>query len=69
MSKLSDEQRDLLKLILRSEPRDDGWYPVGSQLWPAVEGKLPNDLVETEPFEDGGLIRFTERGQAVADYT
>ena len=68
MSKLSNEQRDLLKLILRSKPQDDGWYSVSSQVWPVVSGGLPDDLAETKPFEDGGLLRLTERGQAVADY-
>ena len=68
MSKLSDEQRDLLKLILRSKPRDDGWYSVSKVLWPMVSSGLPDDLAEMKSFEDSGFVRLTERGQAVADY-
>ena len=69
MSKLSDEQRGLLRLLLRSAPTVDGWYPVSSMLWPAVSGMLPDDLAEKMPDGDSGFLRLTERGQAVADYT
>ena len=68
MSKLSEQQTTLLRLILRSKIQDDGWYRVSEILWPHIEGKLPDDLAEIKPSEEGGFIRLTERGKAVTDY-
>lgn len=68
MSKLTDKQRDILQLVLRSKVGEDGWYAVSKAIWPLVDAALPDDLAETRPTENGGYIRLTERGRAVADY-
>lgn len=66
---LTPQQRDLLSLIKRSKPDNEGWYRVSKMLWPLIDGKMPADLVETIPTADiGGRLRLTDRGQAVADY-
>lgn len=73
MSKLSDKQRDILRLIMRSDADHERWYHVSNVCWPLVDESLPPDLVELRPHENGGSVsgghlRLTERGQAVADY-
>jgi hypothetical protein len=69
---LTEKQRDILRLIQRSKPEDDGWYHVSKILWPIVNGVLPPDLLEAkvadEASDSGGFIRFTDRGRAVSDY-
>lgn len=66
---LTAKQTDILRLIQRSKPLDDGWYRVSGVVWPLVDGALPSDLIETKVAEEGGgFLRFTDRGQAVADY-
>jgi len=65
---LTSKQTDILRLIQRSKPEEDGSYRVSKVVWPLVNGTLPSDLVETTETDDGGFIRFTERGKAVADY-
>jgi hypothetical protein len=65
---LSEKQTNILRLIQRSTPADDGWYTVSKVVWPLINGTLPTDLVETEVTNNGGRLRFTMRGQAVADY-
>lgn len=66
---LTPKQIELLRLIQRSKPNEKGWYRVSRVVWPLVDGKMPVDLVETSPTTgDGGFVKLTERGQAVADY-
>lgn len=73
MAKLSDKQRDILHLIMRSDADQERWRHVSNVCWPLIDGTLPDDLVELRPHENGGRVsgghlRLTERGQAVADY-
>lgn len=65
---LTKNQTEILRLIKRSKSDEDGWYRVSGMIWPLVKSALPADLADTKPLESGGLIRFTDRGQAVADY-
>lgn len=65
---LTSKQIAILRLIQRSKPDEDGKYRVSKMVWPLVNGAMPADLIETTPTDDGGFIRFTARGQAVADY-
>lgn len=65
---LTPKQTNILRLIQRSKAGEDGWYRVSKVVWPLVDGCLPSDLAETKATEDGGFIRFTERGLAVAFY-
>jgi hypothetical protein len=66
---LSKQQIDVLRLIQRSKPDDDGWYRVRKVIWPLVYTTLSDDLIEADALDEGGgRVRFTQRGQAVADY-
>ena len=66
MGKLTQQQRDFIKLIQRSiEP--DGWAPVSETLWRFMN-LLPPNLLETEKFESGGRCRLTHDGQVLANY-
>lgn len=63
---LADKHKNILRLIRRSTPID-GWYKVSGVVWPLL-ADTPSDLVEKRPSEDGGMVRLTPRGEAVADY-
>ena len=65
---LTEKQINILRLVQRSKAGEDGWYRVSKVVWPLVDGTMPTDLVETQATNDGGSLRFTLRGQAVADY-
>jgi hypothetical protein len=65
---LTEKQINILRLVQRSTPGENGWYEVSKVVWPLVNGTMPADLVETQATDDGGNLRFTIRGQAVADY-
>lgn len=68
MMSLTKKQTDILRLLQRSKPREDGWYEVSKAVWRIIDGGLPDDIAESRATADGGLLRFTLRGQAVADY-
>ena len=67
-NKLDERATNVLKLLKRSKPEADGWYRAGKMVWPLIAASLPADLAETRAAEEGGYIRLTARGQAVADY-
>lgn len=68
MSALTEDQRDMLRLYMRS-PRDpEGWANVSKGVWPLQEC-LPERLVERERRENGsGRIRLTAEGQTVVEF-
>lgn len=71
MTKLSDDDKALLRLIQRSTDRGEGWRHVSKALWGFVSERAANlgELVEFEALEDGiGRIRLTEKGQTVLQY-
>lgn len=68
MTKLNEKQRNLLNLIKRSKPEADGWYRASKMVWPLIADAFPADLAETREADEGGYIKLTDRGQAVADY-
>lgn len=65
---MDEKQANILRLIQRSKADADGWYKVSKTVWPLIDGGLPADLVELRPSDDGGHLRLTERGQAVAHF-
>lgn len=65
---LNEKQINILRLVQRSNAEVDGWYQVSKVVWPLIDGTMPADLVETQATDSGGRLRFTLRGQAVADY-
>ena len=64
--KLDQGDLRLLQLALKGAG-PDGWAKVSKVVWPAVM-RLPDDLVEKQPSEDGGRVRLTERGDAIVTY-
>lgn len=67
--KLSDQDINFIKLILRSPDAGDGWRRVSAQLWVLCERFGRQELVEyaTAP-EGGGKIRLSDRGIVLTDY-
>ena len=56
--------------LMRLTARDgdaEGWAKVSKVLWPIV-AKLPDDLVELRPSDDGGHMRLTSDGKAIVRY-
>lgn len=64
--KLSQPQRDLLRLIVRSPDNGDGWRKVSKLLWPTVTQYTNPALVELDA--DNMRLRLTTEGQTVARY-
>lgn len=65
--KLNAGQMHLLRLTLRDGDAE-GWAKVSKILWPLVL-PLPDDLVEKRESDNGGHIRLTAGGKAVAAYS
>lgn len=71
--KLTFHQEQFVKLIGRSPADADGWRKVSEPCcnlfthpdWPNA---IPEELFEFEKFEQGGRVRFTDRGAVLADY-
>lgn len=59
--------RHLMNLAAR-DADSDGWTKVSEIVWPLVT-KIPAELVELRPSDDGGHVRLTERGHLVLMYT
>ena len=56
--------------LLRLTAKDadaEGWSKVSGLLWP-ICSKLPDDLIEKRPSDDGGHIRLTSYGKAIVRY-
>lgn len=66
-SKLDDGSKHLLRLAMR-EADAEGWAKVSKVVWPAIV-RIPDDLVEKRPSDDGGYCRLTVGGEAVINYT
>lgn len=64
--KLDDVQRHSLRLA-RRDAGPGGFVKVSKAVWPWVM-TVPAELMEHWPEQDGGRVRLTERGKAVADY-
>lgn len=63
---LTQKQKNILALIRRSTPVG-GWYKVSDQVWPVVDGVLPDDLAEVR-HDDGHWLRLTDKGEAIMEY-
>lgn len=64
MSKLNDEQKNLMRLYGRSKKDQDGWAAVSEQLWPWIsKNAMP------EMFDIGDKkIRLTEAGKTILEF-
>lgn len=66
---LADKDRDVLKLIMRSPDRGEGWRSVSNACWPLVESFVSDELLESKKNEDGtGMVRLSDRGSVLCDY-
>lgn len=64
MSKLSDEQKNMLRLYDRSKKDSEGWAVVSDQLWPYVQKTITPEMFEVR----GQHIRTTDAGKAVLEF-
>lgn len=69
-SKISDAQRDLIKLILRSQDIGQGWRIVSDALHNTVcsVSKDNPELYEISHTDNINMIRLSERGQIISEY-
>jgi hypothetical protein len=59
------------KHILRLAVKDadaEGWATVSKVVWPLL-AKIPDELLEKRPSDDGGHVRLTDTGDAVLRYS
>lgn len=67
--RLTQPERDLLRLVQRSDDAGDGWRSVSAPLWKAVEAHSRRELLELEPSSGGGgRVRLTGRALIVLEY-
>ena len=65
--KLNSGEKHFLRLIASGQADNGGWAKVSKTLYPLVQ-KMPPELVEHEPAEDGwGRARLTPQGEAVLE--
>ena len=66
---LTTNEVALLRLIRRS-PSVGGWAQSSKHIWPLIS-ELPDELVERKDSNDAeaGMVRLTERGNAILDWT
>ena len=65
MSKLSDYQKNMLRLYGRSKKDAEGWAAVSDTIWPLVEQYAIPEMFEIQ----GRRIRVTEAGKAVLEWS
>jgi hypothetical protein len=66
MAALSQKDKGLIQLIIRSPDSGDGWRNVSKTLWPLVNGFSASELIEKDM--DGHRVRLSELGYKVAEY-
>ena len=66
MSDMTQPQKSILRLILRSDDMGDGWRQVSNMLWPGIIKLRHPDLTEID--EENRRIRLTPDGAAVVKY-
>lgn len=65
--KLSDGHRHMLRLALK-DANCHGFASVSATVWPEIL-KIPDELLDKLPGENGGHVRVTKEGKAVLKYT
>lgn len=65
--KLDHGSMHLLRLAMKGAA-EDGWAKVSAVVWPLIE-KLPDDLLEKRPSDDGGHVKLTDHGETVLFYS
>lgn len=68
MNKLTDEQKNVINLMLRSKHDSEGWYKVSDVVWSVISRSIPEDLIEVKNENHAKFIRFTEKGKIVVEY-
>ncbi len=64
--KLTDRQRDMLRLVQRSPDIGDGWRQVSEMLWPLVTSSGHTELLEKDA--ENLRVRFTQEGKTVVRF-
>jgi len=64
---LKPQDADFLRLVNRSPDRGDGWRSVSKTCWPLVTAFTTPELIEID--EPNMLVRLTDEGQAVVDFS
>jgi len=64
--RLSNQDANFLRLLMRSPDRGDGWRTVSATCWPLVTAFQAVDLIEIDKQEQ--RVRLTGAGEAVAMY-
>lgn len=64
--KMTQIQRDLLRLIQRSPDIGEGWRQVSQLLWPTVSGNCHPHLTELDA--ENRRIRITAEGETIVRY-
>mgnify|MGYP006060201355 FL=1 len=68
--KLEQQERDFMRLVLRSPDTGDGWRNVAKVLVPVCEKEVAKrpELYEFNPSAAPARIRLTERGNTIVEY-
>lgn len=67
--KLPERDLNVLRLILRSPDRGDGWRSVSAVCWPFIRDFEHGELIEGVQNDDGsGVVRLSERGAILGAY-
>lgn len=66
--KLTDREKDFLRLVYRSPHDNDGWRNVSPLLWKFVVEYTRPELIEIEEGEKGGRVRLSDREKILIDY-
>lgn len=67
MNKLTDHQRNTLKLIQRSLKPGEEWAKVSDICWPLVT-EMTMELVELRHDDRGKFVRLTPEGAALMEW-
>lgn len=70
MNKLSQQQKDFLRLVLRSPDQGEGWRRVSKTLTPITQDMIATnpELFESETRDEHFFIRLSDRGSVLVDY-
>jgi len=64
--KLTNEQRKVLQLVLRSPDRGEGWRTCSQAAFDNLVMPMPDELFEKDA--EQRRVRLTEKGNAIAEW-
>lgn len=66
MNKLTQQQKDCINLILRSQDLGEGWRQCSPKIFEIIIQTLPEELLERK--EQNQQVRLTTEGQTVSKW-